>query len=218
MQIELEDRPAQFPFIRVLIKDLFGIITLVKTSNTANGDQYLSQGSAAEIMLTINYDYNAQNPNRIQDKCMIVEVNLMYNCVTELAQYIDNTCAIDLLIKCLSRLDRFYARLDHGINPSDNIRAYPLYQLLENCQTALDRECSWKGFSAKVYFPNQRHSYANAKLQIEFNGELIYESIIGTSNPRNLCKKLMDEMKARTVPETFYAGLPIERIKSARII
>ncbi len=85
---------------------------------------------------------------------------------------------------------------------------YPVYQILE-CYLVSEYSQSsfrWRNIAISIGF----------KFVLSYNGEIFTSSC--ECNSKDYVRRLMLDMRNNTAPEIFYAGLPIERVKSVRKI
>lgn len=123
-----------------------------------------------------------------------------------------------LFTKCLLKIEDRYCkkRITHN-----DVRRYPIYQLLENymvnCYGELDRDnqkCQWKGFTFYIDYIYYDGYYADyGEFTIKYGDEKLYyfENL-----SFNELLNILEEMRSGTAPSVFYTELPIKRIKSAK--
>jgi hypothetical protein len=113
-------------------------------------------------------------------------------------------CFQSLLAGCLNRVEEKYQEHYNGILP--DIRQYPVFQLLESF-VIFGRNynhCITTWMNVKVRFS----AYKRINLEVD-------DVEIGNYSYSEV-ESLMKQMIKRTLPDEFYSGLPIQRIKSAR--
>jgi hypothetical protein len=200
--LEIKDKLPTNSLIRPLMHGLWSI-TLKKYT----GKNYCS------VDHSILFELNMEDEGRYN--FVTASMTFMFTFVMVKESFLitseisDYKIASRLFTKCLLEVEDEYREASIVHN---DIRKYPIYQLFENALVhdpdmgSEDTENSWKGFTLNISdYISHRHN-----IEVKYNGELIYYF-------RYNIEIIMAEMVAGTANEILYSGLPIERIKSAKV-
>jgi hypothetical protein len=191
----------------------------------------LMRGLWGEITMKFDQDreeYYSDHPTDFQTYPDVFDYDSIVSSSLELMfipSYNDNidltaskTEACSTMFKgCLLRLEKIYKNnniLD------DEVRNYPIYQLLESyyistCLNFSHNPCSWRGFTLD---PDSSIGYEHGGYISITRGEIkIYEIyVLSILDALKKIRVLMEDMKAGTADPILYSESPIERMKSAR--
>jgi hypothetical protein len=192
----VENTLPEDALVGVLLQSLWGTLKLVKYQNW-------------------NTKWDLQQNERIKDmhiNIMVVEFEDKIKVEFEILNIIFYSTSIgtiancfqQLLTECLNKMEKNYQHYCSEI-PSD-IRRYPVFQVLENLVVFNHIDPHVIIFWMNVKLRMLDHKRFNLEVDNVEVGNFNYSRI----------ESLMKLMIQKTLPEEFYSGLPIQRIKSAR--